>query len=77
MIRLIIKLYVLLIMIDAICSFFPELSKHEWRRKLKKICDYSLNPVRKLLPHHLPFDFSPMIVVLGLYIFIELFGFLW
>lgn len=77
MIRFLIKLYTLALLIEAILSFFPETLKYEWRRKLKRICDKSCDPVRKYLPHHLPFDFSPLIVILGLYIFIELFSYLW
>ena len=77
MIRALLRIYSLLILLDALLSFFPELSKHEWRRKLKKVCDFTLDPVRKRLPHHLPFDVSPMIVILGLYLFMEIFYFLW
>lgn len=77
MIRFLIRFYTVLLMSDAILSFFPQTMQHNWRRKLKKICDYSCNPIRKILPPGLPFDFSPMIVIFLSYIFIELFYFLW
>lgn len=77
MIRLLIRFYTVLLMIDAILSFFPETNKYPWRAKLKKICDYTCAPVRRFLPNHLPFDFSPMIVIFLLYVFIEVFSYLW
>lgn len=77
MIRLIIKFYIVLLLIDAILSFFPEANRFSWRHKLKKICDYTCAPVRKLLPQGLPIDFSPMIVIASLYLFIEIFSMLW
>lgn len=77
MIRFIIKLYILLLFLDSVLSFFPETMRFEWRRKIKRLCDKTCDPVRRVLPHHLAFDFSPLIVILGLYLFIELFGYLW
>lgn len=77
MIRLIIRLYTIFLMVDAILSFFPELNKYVWRNKLRKICDYSCAPVRKVLPPGLPIDFSPMIVIFLLYVFVEIFSYLW
>ncbi len=77
MIRILIRLYTVLLLADVILSFFPQTLKHEWRRKLKKVCDYTCDPVRRALPNHLPFDFSPMIVIFLCYLFIELFNYLW
>jgi uncharacterized protein YggT (Ycf19 family) len=77
MIRFLIKFYTVLLTIHALLSFFPETYKYEWRVKLKKICDVTCDPVRKYLPATLPFDFSPIIVIFLLYIFIEVFTYLW
>ncbi|AUN97187.1 YggT family protein [Bacteriovorax stolpii] len=77
MIRFIIRLYTILLMLDAILSFFPETSRYQWRQKLKKICDYTCDPVRRYMPQGLPFDLSPIVVVFLLYIFVEIFSFLW
>ena len=77
MIRLLIKIYSFMIMIDAILSFFPEMQKYEWLIKLKRLCDYACEPVRRRLPHHLPFDLAPMVVIFGLFVFMELFSYLW
>jgi len=72
-IRTLLNLYVYALIFEAILSFFPELNKHKWRRQLQKTCDYSCNPIRKLLPPNLPFDFSPILVIL----IINLIMFLW
>lgn len=64
-------------MLDAILSFFPETNRYQWRQKLKKICDYTCDPVRRYMPQGLPFDLSPIVVVFLLYIFVEIFSFLW
>lgn len=63
-IRTILEIYIYALIFDAIFSFFPELMKYGWRRKLKKVCDFSCNPIRKRLPPNLPFDFSPILVIL-------------
>ena len=77
MIRFIIRLYIVLLIADVVLSFFPQTLKFSWRIKLKKICDYTCEPIRRILPNHLPFDFSPMIVIFLCSIFIELFYYLW
>ena len=71
-IRTLLHIYIYLLIFDAIFSFFPDLNKHIWRQKLKKICDYSCDNIRRFLPKHLPFDFSPIIVILMINIFILL-----
>lgn len=63
-IRTILEIYIYALIFDAIFSFFPDLMKHKWRRKHKQICDYTCDPIRKRLPPHLPFDLSPLIVIL-------------
>jgi len=77
MIRFLLKLYTILLMIDAILSFFPQTNKFAWRQKLKKISDYTCDPVRRFLPLGLAFDFSPIVVIFLIYIFIEVFTYLW
>lgn len=63
-IRTLLNLYTYALILDAIFSYFPDLNRYRWRRELKKICDYSCDPIRKKLPPHLPFDFSPILVIL-------------
>ena len=69
----ILQAYIFVLLVDAILSYFPQFSKNPYRLKIKKICDYSCDPIRKRLPPHLPFDFSPLLVIL----LIKLVIFLW
>lgn len=64
MIRGLLYLYTILVLLDAILSFFPQFDREVWRKKLKAFADYSLDPIRKKLPAHLPYDFSPLIVIM-------------
>jgi uncharacterized protein YggT (Ycf19 family) len=73
MIRNLLNFYIFALILDTILSYFPDLKKHKWRRLLKKICDLTCDPIRKQLPPHLPFDFSPLLVIMIINIVI----FLW
>ena len=77
MIRFLIYVYIIMLIAETILSYFPHTMAQEWRRKLKKYCDYTCDPVRRKLPPHLKFDVSPMIVIFLLNLFIQLFYFLW
>lgn len=72
-IRTILQLYIYLLIADAILSYFPDLERKDWRRKIHQVCDYTCAPIRKRLPPNLPIDFSPLIVIL----LINLLMFLW
>ena len=77
MIRFAIDLYILVIVVDAVLSFLPQLRRETWVLYIRQISGYSLNPVRKILhrylPDALPFDISPLIVILLLKLFVALF----
>lgn len=77
MIRFVIDLYILVIVVDAVLSFLPQLRRETWVLYIRQISGYSLNPVRKILqrylPDALPFDISPLIVILLLKLFVALF----
>jgi YggT family protein len=72
-IRTILEIYIYALIFDSIFSFFPDLSKYKWRKQLKMVCDFTCNPIRARLPPNLPFDFSPLLVIL----LINLLMFLW
>lgn len=72
MIRFLLYLYALVIVIDAVVSFIPSLRGQEWVYKVKKLADLSNRPVRKILPPDLPFDPSPIVVILLIFVFIKL-----
>jgi YggT family protein len=63
MIRLILKLYIFIIILDTILSYLPQFRYQKWAQWIKKAADYSLAPVRKILPPDLPIDPSPLIVI--------------
>lgn len=73
-IRTILSLYIVIIIIDSILSYFPDYQSKDWRLKIKKMADLTCGPVREKLPDlHLPIDVSPIIVIF----LIELFKILW
>ncbi len=77
MIRFIIDLYILIVVVDAVLSFLPQLRHERWVLLVKQVAGYSTNPIRRILhrfmPNALPFDISPLIVILGLKLFVALF----
>lgn len=72
MIRFLIDLYMLVLVADTVLSYFPNFQHETWRKKLKKAADITCDPIRKNLPPDLPFDLSPLIVILVLQLLIWL-----
>lgn len=66
MIRSLINLYVLVLIIDVILSYLPQYRHQHWAQFIKKAADFTCKPIRQIMPPDLPFDFSPMIVIMGL-----------
>lgn len=64
MIRFILNLYSFIIIADVLLSWAPQYQKEEWAKIIKRLAGYTLNPVREILPKDLPFDISPIIVLL-------------
>lgn len=66
MLVVLIDIYILLIIIDAVISFVPNPSvqRHPVVIQLRKITDLPQQPIRKLLPPDMPFDPSPIVVIL-------------
>ncbi|MBF0298565.1 MAG: YggT family protein [Oligoflexia bacterium] len=56
MVRAIINLYILVIIADAVLSYLPQYRHKPWAQTIKKIADFSLDPIRKFLPRDLAFD---------------------
>ena len=63
MIRALIDLYILILIINVILSYVPKLRGHQVVVQIRKIADYSCQPIRKALPKDQPFDFSPVVVI--------------
>jgi len=66
MIRFLLNLYSLILVVDAILSYLPTVRAQVWAQKIKRTADFTLNPIRKILPPDLPFDVSPIVVILAL-----------
>lgn len=64
MIRVLIDIYIILILLDAILSYIPNLKSNLYVQKLRKICEFSQKPIRKYMPQGLPLDPSPIAVIL-------------
>ncbi len=66
MVRALIDIFVLLIVVDAVLSFVPnpEIRRHPVVAQLRRLCDIPQRPIRQLLPPNIPFDPSPIIVIL-------------
>ncbi len=70
--RLLLFIYALVIIVDSIVSYFPELANSQFFKFNRKLADFSLKPVRKMLSPDLPVDFSPVVVLILLYAIKEL-----
>ena len=73
MIRAILNLYILVLVVDAILSYLPQFKNHIWAQKIKQAADFTLVPMRRVLPRDLPFDVSPIAVILLIKLFEILF----
>ena len=73
MIRFIIEAYIFVIIADVVLSYLPQLSGEEWRRQIKKAADFTCKPIREFMPQDLPFDLSPLVVMILLQMVSSLF----
>ncbi len=64
MIRIILNIYIWVIILDALLSYFPQYKNQDWAKVIKQAADFTLKPIRKILPQDLPFDVSPIIVII-------------
>ena len=58
------QLYIYVIIIDVVMSYFPQVKEQGWARTLHKIADAPQKPIREMLPQNIPLDPSPMIVII-------------
>lgn len=72
MIRFLIDVYILLIIIDAILSYIPQLRQHQVVGYIRMIAEYPQRPIRKFMPQGLPLDPSPIVVIILLKIFVAI-----
>lgn len=72
MIRFLINIYIIVIIIDSVLSYFPHYRNHSWAQMIKRAADVTLNPIRRALPSDLPLDISPLVVIILLQIIVAL-----
>ena len=72
-IRPLLNLILILLIVDAILSYIPQVRQQGWAQKLKQGADIILNPIRKFLPKDWPVDVSPLVVI----IIVKLVEFIW
>jgi len=73
LIRFFIYLYVWIIIIDIVLSYFPQFKNASWAKKIRDLADITCKPIRGLMPKGLPFDFSPLVVIIALQLLVVLF----
>lgn len=68
MIAALLEIFIVLTFIDVIISFVPDqkIKLHPVVKQLRLIVDVPQRPIRNLLPPNIPFDPSPMVVILVL-----------
>lgn len=73
LIRFIIYLYIWVIIGDVVLSYLPQFKNTKWARKIRDLADISCKPIRGLMPKDVPFDFSPLVVIMALQLLVVLF----
>ena len=68
MLHALINIFILMVLVDAVISFVPDVKvqRHPFVQQLRKIVDVPQRPIRQLLPPNIPFDPSPLIIILVL-----------
>ncbi len=66
MLHALINIFILMVLVDAVISFVPNpnVQRHPVVIQLRKIVDVPQRPIRQLLPPNIPFDPSPLIIIL-------------
>ena len=64
MIRLLIQLYILILIINSFLSYVPSLRSQDWAAQINKVSELTCRYVRPYMPKDLPFDISPIVVII-------------
>lgn len=73
LLALVINLLIILVLVHAIGSWFPQVRESDFYRKLDALIDSLLKPIRNVLPTYGNVDFSPVVLLLVLYLMKHLF----
>jgi len=66
------QLFIYVIIADIILSYIPQMRQQKWAMILHKIADAPQKPIREALPGNMPFDPTPMIVIIVIQILMHL-----
>ena len=66
MLHSLINIFILMVLVDSVVSFVPNpnVQRHPVVIQLHRIVDIPLRPIRQLLPPNIPFDPSPIVLIL-------------
>ncbi len=67
LLSLVINLLIILVLVHAIGSWFPQVRESGLYRKLDALIEPLLRPIRSVLPTYGNIDFSPLVLLLILY----------
>jgi YggT family protein len=68
LLSLVINLLILLVFVHAIGSWLPQVRESSFYRKLDALIEPLLRPIRNVLPTYGNIDFSPLVLLLILYL---------
>ncbi|MDT7870966.1 MAG: YggT family protein [Thermocrinis sp.] len=68
LLSLLINLLIILVLVHAIGSWFPQVRESGFYRKLDVLIEPLLRPIRNVLPTYGNVDFSPLVLLLILYL---------
>lgn len=63
MIHTLLQLFIYILIIDVVMSYFPQMRMYKWAQFIHKIADVPQKPIRDLLPNNMPIDPTPMILI--------------
>ncbi len=72
MIRLLLNIYMVIIVVDALLSYFPQARTNQIAKQIKMLADLTQKPIRRFLPPDIPIDPSPLIVIILIQVMIKL-----
>jgi YggT family protein len=64
LIHSLLQIFIYILIIDVIMSYFPQMKSQKWAQVLHQIADAPQKPIRDLLPRDLPLDPTPMILII-------------
>ncbi len=68
LIRFILIAYIIIIILDVVMEFLPQLRKYEASKYVQQLSSYSVNFVRKFLSSDLPFFAAHIVVIVLIYL---------